>query len=229
MLKKLIILGAGGNAADILDIVAAINARRPTWDVLGLLDDSKYPGIIYGHKIVGALSDALHLPVDLYFVNAVGGDRSSQGRQEIIARTRLPDQRFATLVHPQASIAEGVSLGAGSYACFGVSVGRGARVGRHVHLGVHAIIGHDAVVGDYSMIAPAAIVSGFVQIDNGCYIGAGARLKQYVAIGSGALVGMAAVVVKDVAPWTTVVGNPARAIVKEPSQCAGQGILRTRV
>ena len=41
-------------------------------------------------------------------------------------------------------------------------------------------------------------------------IGAGAVLLPGITIGEGAMVGAGAVVTKDVAPGTTVIGNPAR-------------------
>jgi acetyltransferase-like isoleucine patch superfamily enzyme len=41
-------------------------------------------------------------------------------------------------------------------------------------------------------------------------IGAGAVLLPGVRIGEGAIVGAGTVVTKDVVPWTTVVGIPAR-------------------
>ena len=59
MPKRLIILGAGGNAADILDIVDALNSLRATWDVAGLLDDAAQPGAVkFGRPIIGKVAEA---------------------------------------------------------------------------------------------------------------------------------------------------------------------------
>ena len=44
--------------------------------------------------------------------------------------------------------------------------------------------------------------------------GAGALIRQGVSVGEGAVIGMGAVVVKDVAPGATVVGNPAREMAR---------------
>src|SRR4029450_2109556 len=38
MTRPLILLGASGNALDILDVVDAVHARQPTWRVFGLPD-----------------------------------------------------------------------------------------------------------------------------------------------------------------------------------------------
>lgn len=49
-------------------------------------------------------------------------------------------------------------------------------------------------------------------IGHDTWIGGGAYIKPEVTVGDGAIVGSAAVVTRDVAPYTIVVGNPARKI-----------------
>jgi putative colanic acid biosynthesis acetyltransferase WcaF len=53
-----------------------------------------------------------------------------------------------------------------------------------------------------------------ITIDAQAWVAARAFIGPGVHIGEGAVVGACAVVTKDVAPWTVVVGNPARAIKK---------------
>ena len=209
MLKPLVIIGSGGNAADILDIVDALNGSNRTWDVVGLLDDNAPLGETkYGRTIIGRLADAERFP-EAWFINSIGSERSFRERDCILNKIGIPDARFTTLVHPRASISHGAELGAGSYACFGVSVGQGARVGQHVHLGVGAILGHDCQVGDCTLVAAGALISGFTKVGRGSYVGAGASVKQGIRVGDGALIGMGAVVVHDVQPGMIVMGNPA--------------------
>ena len=55
MTQPLIILGTGGSAYDVLDVVEAINAVSPAWDVVGFLDDARSPGERHlGHREVEA-------------------------------------------------------------------------------------------------------------------------------------------------------------------------------
>jgi acetyltransferase-like isoleucine patch superfamily enzyme len=51
-----------------------------------------------------------------------------------------------------------------------------------------------------------------IVIENDAWIGFGAAIFKGVTIGEGAIVGACSVVTKDVAPYTIVVGNPARVI-----------------
>jgi acetyltransferase-like isoleucine patch superfamily enzyme len=53
-----------------------------------------------------------------------------------------------------------------------------------------------------------------VKIGKGSYIGAGEIIRDGITIGEDSVIGAGAVVVKDVAKNLTVVGNPAKTLVK---------------
>jgi len=212
MSRPLIILGTGGNAYDVLDIVEAINASAASqrqWEVTGFLDDARAAGTEFlGLPVLGRLTDAGRFSRES-FVNAIGSDASYSKREAIIASTGLAQDRFATLVHPGAGVSSRARLGRGTYVNHGASIAGNVTIGAHVAVGPGCIVGHDATIGDYSMLAPGCIVSGFVRVGRAAYIGAGAMLRQRLSVGDGAPVGMGCVVLKDVEAGTTVVGNPA--------------------
>ncbi len=74
--------------------------------------------------------------------------------------------------------------------------------------------GNGLAMTDFSL--PHKAVYSHTQIDSHVYIGSGVQIRGGVHIGEGALVGMGSVVIKDVLPWTVVVGNPARKIRMRP-------------
>src|SRR4051794_15230058 len=100
-MQRLVILGTGGNAQDVLDVVEAINAATPTWEIAGFLDDARSPGIRHlGFEVLGPLCTASRHANSSYFINGIGSDRSFLRRPEILGSTGVSVDRFATLVHP---------------------------------------------------------------------------------------------------------------------------------
>jgi chloramphenicol O-acetyltransferase type B len=59
------------------------------------------------------------------------------------------------------------------------------------------------------------------------WIGRGVKIKAGVTIGHGAVLRMGSVVVKDVAPYTIVGGNPAREIRKRFEDRLKAGLLKS--
>jgi sugar O-acyltransferase (sialic acid O-acetyltransferase NeuD family) len=209
-MRELIILGAGGFARETLDVVEALNAVSPAFDVLGFADDAPSPLALTrvaerGHRHLGAIDAALAAHPASFFVIAVG---SPEHRAAIAAR--VGSDRAATLVHPSASIGSRASIGAGAVICAGVLVSTNVRIGRHAHLNPGAIVGHDSVLGDSVSLNPGAVVSGDVRIEERVLIGAKSVVLQGLEIGADVTVGAAACVTKDAPPRVTLVGVPAR-------------------
>lgn len=111
-------------------------------------------------------------------------------------------------------------VGEGAILCPFVTLTSNIRIGCHFHANLYSYVEHDCVIGDFVTFAPGVKCNGNIVVEDHAYIGTGAIIRQGkpgrpLIIGRSAVVGMGAVVTKDVAPGTTVVGNPAKPLMKD--------------
>lgn len=208
MSKNLVILGAGGFARETLDVVDAINAVSPTWDMLGFIVDQQYgkPGDVINDKPILGGFEWIEAHADTYVICGVG---APEHRFKMIRRLMNLPIKYATLVHPNAVITRWLNLGVGVIITAGCILTNQIRIGNHVHINLDCTIGHDAVLEDFVTIAPGAHISGNVHLREGVYVGTGANLIEKKTVGAWSIIGAGSTVVKDIPPNTTAVGVPA--------------------
>jgi sugar O-acyltransferase (sialic acid O-acetyltransferase NeuD family) len=209
-MRDLVILGAGGASREIAGAVEDINRRERVWNLLGFLDDdpAKIGRTINGVRVLGEISSAPRYSA--HFVIGIAAVRNRWIRRRVVESLGFARDRFATLIHPSATVSRFVKIGFGSAILHNAVITPDAQIGDHVIVEYGAMIGHDAVVEDFATIGPGTIVSGSVHLRQGVFLGAGSMIRDNLTVSEGALVGMGAVVVKDVAAQAIVVGNPAR-------------------
>lgn len=71
-------------------------------------------------------------------------------------------------------------------------------------------VGHDAQLGANTIAAPGVTFGGHVTLGPGCNLGMNSTIHQKRVMGAGAMVGMGGIATKDIPPFATVIGNPAR-------------------
>jgi UDP-N-acetylglucosamine acyltransferase len=87
---------------------------------------------------------------------------------------------------------------------------RATRIGSRCYVMNHVHVGHDSAVDDDVTLSASATLAGHVEVGAGANVGLSSAVHQHRVVGPGAMVGMGAVVTRDVPPFATVVGSPAR-------------------
>lgn len=117
-----------------------------------------------------------------------------------------------TLVHHRSFIEPSAAIGVGCQVMPCAVVHKFASIGEQTILNTNASIDHECVIGSGVHIMGAAAVAGRVRIGDFATIGTNATVLPNLVIGEGAFVGAGAVVTEDVAPYTLVMGVPARPV-----------------
>jgi sugar O-acyltransferase (sialic acid O-acetyltransferase NeuD family) len=138
---------------------------------------------------------------------------SSEERKNIYSSLK-GDYHFPSLIHPSALLMspDTIRIGKGAIICAGSILTTNISLGDFVIINLHSSVGHDCNLGDFVSLMPGARLSGGVILEDGVYVGTNASILPGLRIGAGATIGAGAVVTKDVAPNSTVVGVPAKAI-----------------
>ena len=163
-MQKIIIVGAGGHAAEIDEYVrySAKTTSGPFMQIIGLIDDNplshkayKYSapwlGTIADHKIV---EDAEYLL----------GIADLQYRRLITEKLLSRGARFATFIHPSAYVSESSKIGQGVVVAPSVNLGPNVVIGDFTLVNSRCSLGHDTTVGKYNFISPNVCFSGFTSI-----------------------------------------------------------------
>lgn len=209
-----VIVGGGGFAREILDIVEAANdelRKDQRFDVVGVVADPA-PDMDrlepYGVPYLGPTNVLHDQPKSVGYVIAIGLGGGHHRRR---IDDEFRDERHSpVIVHPNVTIGRRTDLGPGTIVCSHVSIAGHVTTGRHVHVGANAPIGHDTTLEPYVTVSPLTAVSGNVLVGAEATLGTGSAIRQKITVGAGAFVAAGAVVVSDVDPGATVKGVPAR-------------------
>jgi sugar O-acyltransferase (sialic acid O-acetyltransferase NeuD family) len=164
-----------------------------------------------GDEVVAeALRAVLARYPEARFTTWIGGVDSYQRRPQVMAGLGLPPERFVTLVHPTVSLSRRMRIGHGVLVYAHCTLSSNVVIEDHAVILPHVAVSHDAVVGAYAAVTSSVTVGSAAQIGRASYLGTACCMLPGVRIGEGSLVGTGSVVLRDVDPYTVVVGNPAR-------------------
>ncbi|MGC5629545.1 NeuD/PglB/VioB family sugar acetyltransferase [Georgenia sp. Z1344] len=210
MSRPIVIIGAGGFGRHAHDVVEAMNAVAPTFEMLGFLDDGEPDERLLderGSKLLGPVTTLEELPAEVGYLIGIGvGDIRRRIDKWATSLHREP----VIAAHPSATFGRNVRLSPGVVVCSNTSVGTNISIGRHTHLNFNCSIGHDAKLSDYVTAYPGANIAGSVNLDDGVTVGTGAAIIQGITVGTDASIGAAAGVVRDIPSGVVAVGVPAR-------------------
>lgn len=195
MNKSFVIIGAGGHAKVIIEIIEEMGER-----VTYIFDTNPLITILLGYKVTDQLI------YDAPVIIAIGDNKI---RKRIAGNDLL---EFGIAIHPKTSISTRSKILEGTVIMSGVSINSDAQIGKHCIINTNASIDHDCRLGDFIHISPNAALGGNVTVGEGTHIGIGATVTQGIQIGKWAIIGAGSVIIEDVPDYAVVVGVPGKII-----------------
>ncbi len=209
MKNAIVILGAGGHAKVLIELIKLVNV----YEIYGIIDPLLFKGLeIEGIKILGGdedLQEVLNKGINNACIG-VGSVKDTTIRKSLYEKCKSMGFDIPYLIHPTSYVSKTAKISEGCQIMAGSIIQTKTYIGNNVVVNTGAIIEHDCNIGNHVFIAPGAVISGGVKIEEGSFIGSGAVIIQGIKIGKNAVVAAGAVVVNDVLDGVIVKGVPAR-------------------
>ncbi len=202
---KLAIIGGGGHASVLIDILS----RYTHFSLIGYTDniESKVMPLPYLGKdsALRAYSNR-----EIVLVNAIGSARQPVQRYKVFNKFLKYGYQFPNVLHASAIVSPGAELKNGVQVMAGAIINTGTLIEANTIINTASVIEHDCRVGPHTHIASGAILAGGVLVGACCHIGSGAIIRQGLSLGDNCLIGSGSVVTKDFMSDTIAWGVPAK-------------------
>ena len=207
-MTRILLVGAGGHAQVVVDILDAMREAGQAISTVGYVDDNVdlQGKELLGVRVLGSVADLSRIPHDAVIV-AIGDNRQRRALVERVVKQGSP---LGTAVHPTAVVAKSALIARGSMICAGAIVNPASTVGLSAILNTGCSVDHHSQIGDYAHIGPGARLGGTVAVGHESLIGIGAVVLPNLRVGSRSIVGAGSVVTTTVGDDVTVIGRPAR-------------------
>ena len=193
MKKKIILIGAGGHATSILEIIE----ESKKFQIIGFLDNKKKNNF-FGYKILGKDNLLKKYSKNCAAFISVGQIKNYKIRKNIFNNLILLNYEIPSFIAKSANLSKNSSIGSGTILMRNVIVNSNSSISDNCIINNNALIEHDVVISSNCHISTGAIVNGNVTIDKNTFIGSGAIIKEGVKIGKSCIIGAGNIIKKDI-------------------------------
>jgi sugar O-acyltransferase (sialic acid O-acetyltransferase NeuD family) len=210
-MHEIVIYGAGGFGKEVACILHKINDCKPTWNLLGFIDDGIPIGSDISHfgKVLGGIDDINKWPKEIYLVFAIGVPKTIK---LIVNKITNPNVQFPNIIHPEVFVADerSLSMGKGNVVVRACSFSCDVTLGDFNQLNSISSLAHDVEVGSFNVFMPLSRISGGTKIGDLNFFGIGSVVLQYLKIGDNTRISAGSYVVRNTKDGFLYAGNPAK-------------------
>lgn len=208
VVKNISIIGAGGFAREVKQLIDEINLFNKIWNIEGFYDSRYTPGdLVNGIPVLGGDDDALLSECE-NFVLAIGQPTTLK---KLSSKFLASGKKFPNIIHPTAYTGnhEINVLGIGNILTYSCYLTTNVNIGNFNIFNTRATIGHDVQIGSFNVFLPSVQISGNVSIGHENIFGMNSSVLEKKSVGSRNRIGAHSLLVTNLKNDQNVFGNPA--------------------
>lgn len=208
-IQKFIILGNGGHAAVIVDLIESLGLQ-----IKGVLTYDIHKEFFLEYPVLGDDSK-LNENTFKKFNYAIGIAWVNESlKTRIRLFENLKELKFSTptLIHKSAVVSSRSNISDGCQILLGAKIGVNVQIGQNCIINTNASIDHGAIIGANCHIAPGVTICGNVVIGENTFIGAGSTVINDIKITKNCIIGAGSLIIKNITKSGVYFGNPAKKI-----------------
>ncbi len=195
MKKKLLVIGSGGHASSLIDVIDSTKKFK----IIGIICDKKKKGETFlGYRVLGG---------DEYLKN-IKGDKpyvslgfSLYKNLSLYKKKYLEIEKMGfiipTVVSPFAYVSKGTNLNDGVNIFHGVVINNNCKIAKGVTINSKTLIEHDCQIEPFSHISTGCVLNGNVRIKEKTFVGSGTIVKENVKIYKKKFIKIGSLVIND--------------------------------
>ena len=207
--KDIIILGRGGHAKVIIDMIEEENL----YNIVGITDiDPEDDKEFFGYPILGN-DDVLPAYFNRGVKNiavGIGGFKDNILRKKLFMMAKDIGFNVPPIIHSSAIVSRRSKIGEGTIVKRGVIIDTDVSIGVNNILELGAIVGHESRIGDHVLLSANVMISAYNVIGNEAFFAVASTIVSGAKVCEGALIGAGAVVVNDIKEKGLYLGVPAK-------------------
>lgn len=181
-----VILGAGGHAKSIIDIIENQNKIK----ISGICSDDEIGSQIREYEILGdnAILEALYENGLRNIIIGFGSLRRPPKRDEIYSKLKNIGFSFPKIICPTANIEKSAAIGEGTQIFMGSNICSDVQIAENCIINTGSIVSHDCNLSRNVHLTPGAVLAGYVNIGKNTLIGMLSSVYLGINIGENVIV-----------------------------------------
>lgn len=172
-MRKILILGAGGQALNVIDIL--LN-EQTEYVPFGIVDNKVKKKKILGISVIGKDNQLSYFKKKYkieYAFPAIGYGPNTDNslRKKIFVKLKKLNFKIPNIISSKAILRSGVKLGHGNLIQPGAIVDTQANIQNNISVGANCIVGHNSIIKDHVTISGGTTIKGNMRIGEGTFLG----------------------------------------------------------